>query len=186
MTWQKNFLILLLAAFAWLSPFYITVSHAEDSPDNVVRQVKAAYLLKFANYIEWPRKSFETPESPVIIGVIGADRLAAELGRIAQDRLIGKRRVIIRRLSINDEAAKMHILFIGSNAGDRLGKWLGSNTEQPLLTVTDASNSLAHMSAIKFVLDDNRLRFDVSVPAAERNRIKITAPLLTVARNIEK
>lgn len=186
MTLQKHFLILLLAAFVGLLPGLASISHAEDSPDNQVRQAKAAYLLKFANYIEWPRISFETPESPIIIGIIGADQLAAELERSAQDKLIGKRRLIIRRLSITDEAAKVHILFVGSNAEARLGKWFDSITDQPLLTVTDASNNLAHMSAIKFVLDNNRLRFDVSVPTAERNRIKITAPLLTVARNIEQ
>lgn len=177
---------LLLPAFAWLLLGYVGTSQAEAQPDYLVRQIKAAYLFKFANYIEWPAQSFESPASPIIIGVIGADQLAAELDRTAKDKLVGKRPVIIKRLTVSDKATKMHILFMGSDAGSRLEKWFDSISQQPLLTVTDASNDLAHMSAIKFVLDNNRLRFDVSVPAAERNRIKIAAPLLTVARKIDK
>lgn len=169
------FLLLGSAGQAW----------AEDSPDDIARQVKAAYLVKFANYIEWPARSFESPTSPIVIGVIGAPHLAAELERITVDRQIGQRSIHINRLNTQDKAPAVHILYIGSRAGPKIKDWLQSASSQPMLIVSDASHELSAESAIKFVLDNNRLRFDVSVPAAERSGIKITAPLLTVARRLE-
>jgi hypothetical protein len=161
-------------------------SRAEDSPDDLARQIKAAYLVKFANYIEWPSKTFEGPTSPIVIGVIGADRLADELERITLDRQIGRRPIAINRLSTQDKAPAVHILYIGSRAGPGIREWFQAASSQPMLIVSDASHELSSASAIKFVLDNNRLRFDVSVPVAERSGIKITAPLLTVARRLEQ
>ena len=42
-------------------------------------RVKAAFLYKFGSYIEWPSGSFARADSPVTIGVMGADALADEL-----------------------------------------------------------------------------------------------------------
>ena len=176
-------LLALLSALALLLGSVAT--WAEDSPDDIARQIKAAYLVKFANYIEWPPTSFETPESPIIIGIIGADRLADELERIAPYRQIGKRPIIVRRFTTKDTEARSHILYLGSRAGANLGEWFSTVSRQPLLSVADASHELSSESAIKFVLDNNRLRFDVSLSTAERSGIKITAPLLTVARQLE-
>ena len=159
---------------------------AEDSPDDVARQIKAAYLIKFANYIEWPPHTFSNPDSPIIIGVIGANPLADELERVTRDRQIGKRPIVIQRLSIQDTSAKVHILFLGRRAGPKINDWYQTVNTQPLLSVADASHELSSATAIKFVLDNNRLRFDVSVPVAERSGVKIGAPLLTVARRLEE
>jgi hypothetical protein len=179
----RPLLALLSALYLLLGS--IGTSWAEASPDDVARQIKAAYLVKFANYIEWPPGSFEGPESPIVIGVIGADRLADELQRITHDRQVGKRPVAVRRLTTSDTSARVHILYMGTRAGDRLKSWFQSVEGQPMLSVTDSTHDLAHASAIKFVIDKNRVRFDVSVPAAERSGIKITALLLTVARELE-
>jgi hypothetical protein len=45
--------------------------------------VKAAFLYKFANYVEWPANAFASPSAPLVIGVAGADAIAADLERIA-------------------------------------------------------------------------------------------------------
>src|SRR5882762_11344283 len=49
-------------------------------------RVKAAFLYKFGSYIEWPSGSFARTESPVAIGVMGADALADELVQIVAGR----------------------------------------------------------------------------------------------------
>lgn len=184
MTLPRSLLALLTALFLLLGS--AGSGWAEDSPDDIARQIKAAYLVKFANYIEWPAKSFENPTSPIVIGVIGAPNLADELERITWNRQIGKHPFVINRLSTQDKTPAVHILYIGSRAGPRVKEWFESANTQPMLIVSDASHELSSASAIKFVLDDNRLRFDVSVPVAERSGIKITAPLLTVARRLEQ
>lgn len=184
MTLPRN-LLALLSAFALLLSMAVPVA-AEHSPDDIARQIKAAYLIKFANYVEWPPTAFENAASPIVIGIIGADLLADELERVTLRRpQIGSRPIVIQRLAKDDTSIQVHILYLGRQSG-KLDEWFQSIRSKPMLTVSDASHELSSETAIKFVLDNNRLRFDVSVPAAERSGVKIAAPLLTVARQLEE
>lgn len=185
MTFARSLLTLLTVLALLLG--MASPGWAEDSPDDIARQIKAAYLIKFANYVEWPPNTFENAESPIVIGIIGADLLADELERVTFNRpQIGKRPIVVERLTAKDSSPKVHMLYIGRQAGPKLKEWLQAMSAQPILSVADASHELSSTTAIKFVLDNNRLRFDVSVPAAERSGVKIAAPLLTVARQLEK
>ena len=158
---------------------------AEDVADDIARHLKATHLLKIAHYIQWPAPAFEDPATPITIGVIGAEPLVEELERISPAHEIDKRRVVVKRLTVNDKTAKVHILYIGRRSGAIQG-WLTQAERKPLLSVCDATHQLAHTCAVKFLLNEDRLRFDISLPAAERSGIKITAPLLTVARQVDK
>src|SRR5438045_7059015 len=61
--------------------------NAASSPA-LERRVKAAFLYKFLGYAEFPPGAFADPSSPVTIGVVGADELAAELARIVNARTV--------------------------------------------------------------------------------------------------
>ncbi len=36
-------------------------------------QVKAVFLFNFSQFMEWPPDAFPTPDTPFVIGVLGAD-----------------------------------------------------------------------------------------------------------------
>lgn len=187
MTLRSQILRSLLVVMAWLLlAGFNGGNSAEDTPETLARQIKAAYIFKFANYIEWPASCFETAQSPIVIGVAGADRLASELTRTSQNRLIGKRPVVIKRLTARDPLTGVHILYVGGKANRQLKERFSSLQGQPLLSVTDATHELADTAAIKFVMDNNQLRFDISQAAVERNHLKVMAPLLTVARRLDQ
>jgi hypothetical protein len=180
----SSFKALLLAAMLLLG--HAALGHAEDSPETLARQVKAAYIFKFANYIEWPQP-FETQASPIVIGVVGSENMATELTRISQGRLINGRPVEVRQLNIKESIGKVHILYVSNKTADpEINQWLASLEGQPILTVADINSEIAANTVIKFILENNRIRFDISLIEAEKNRIRITAPLLTVARKIDK
>ena len=44
--------------------------------------VKAAFLYKFAAYIEWPPASFAASDAPFVIGVVDSEEVAVELEQI--------------------------------------------------------------------------------------------------------
>ncbi len=57
----------------------------------VERQVKAAYLYKFASFVEWPEGSFSQPGAQLTIGVAGNDALAEQLDYVVAGRKINGR-----------------------------------------------------------------------------------------------
>jgi hypothetical protein len=147
-------------------------------------QIKAAFLYKFSAFVEWPPKAFARPDSPFTIGVIGADELAAELEQIVKGRTVLERAVVVRRMRRGESVAGIQMLFIGQAEGARLTEILANAKGQSVLTVTESEDALSHGSMINFVFVDDKVRFDVALPQAERGLLKISARLLAVARKV--
>jgi hypothetical protein len=147
-------------------------------------QIKAAFLYKFGAFVEWPPKAFVEPDAPFIIGVLGADVLAGELEQLVSGRTVHGRRVAVRRLRRSDSLAGLHVLFVGRAETERLGEILEAASGQPVLTVTDSEEGLARGSMINFVTVDDKVRFDIALPQAERGHLKISSRLLAVARKV--
>ena len=148
------------------------------------RRVKAAFLIKFLGYAEFPANAFADANAPLTIGVVNADDLAAELARIVAGRTVGNRAIAVRALHESEIGAPVHMLFVGGTDAGRVGRLLRqANT---LLAVTESENGLPQGSAINFRVIDERVRFDVALEAAERNGVKLSSRLLTVANHVQK
>lgn len=175
-----------LAAFLLLSVLGFTTQHAyaEGTNEALERQVKSAYIFKFGNYITWPENLFADGASPIIIGVIDDESLASELEKIAAGHQSGNRPVIIKKLNVKNLNMDVHILYVGNDANKLLTSYKNLHSGAPTLYITDALDGLSNGSIINFVHENNRVRFDVSLPAAEQNKIKLDASLLTVARQV--
>jgi hypothetical protein len=147
-------------------------------------RVKAAFVYKFGDYIEWPPEAFDAPDSPLVIGVVGADALADELARIAQGHPIGGRRVAIKKLRYGDPLSGLHVVFIGRSDMRRVTAAIAASKGRPALTITETADGLKLGSVINFVVVSNKVRFDVALPPAEASRLKISSRLLAVARTV--
>lgn len=158
---------------------------SQDESLTLERRVKAAFLYKFAGYVEWPAQAFASPNNEIVIGVVGADAVADELEQVVAGRRVGNRSLTVRRVSRADPDLKVHILFVGrgfdrAHSLELLSQTLG----QPVLTVTEAESGLPTGSVINFVIVDNKVRFEISAAAAERNGLRLGSQLLAVARQV--
>src|SRR5256885_6027876 len=70
-------------------------------------RVKAAFLYKFGSYIEWPSGSFAGADSPVTVGVMGAEALGEELAQIVAGRHVNGRPVRVRKLRPRSEERRV-------------------------------------------------------------------------------
>jgi len=148
-------------------------------------RVKAAFLYKFLGYTEFPASAFAEPGSPVAIGVVGADDIAAELGRIVAGRGVDDRPIVVRALREDELAGTWHLLFISGVACERAAR-LARAAAGALLVVTDCESGLPAGSVINFRIVDAQVRFDVSLDAAERKNVKLSSRLLTVANRVQR
>lgn len=150
------------------------------------RSVKAAFLYKFLGYTEFPPSSFADPAAPLVIGVLGADELAAELARIVAGRNVLGRPVQVRIVKEGEAPGNVHMLFIGGSDNVRVRAALKSVSATPMLVVTETDNGLLYGSVINFKIIEERVRFDVSLEAADKNSVKLSSRLLTVANHVLK
>jgi len=178
---------LLCAAALCGQEALLAPARADNAATSLVleRRVKAAFLYKFLGYAEFPPGAFVDAASPVTIGVIGADELAAELGRIVSGRTVNNRPIVVRVLRESELGTPAHLLFIGGYDSAKVGRMVRA-AGNALLIVTECDGGLQQGSAINFRIVDERVRFDVALEAAERNGIKLSSRLLTVANRVQK
>ena len=146
--------------------------------------VKAAYLFKFAGYVEWPA-SQATAEAPFVIAVVGAEDVAAELERLVPGRTIHGRRIVVRRVRDPEGVKAAQLLFIGRGEGNgAVREHIRAAQRQGTVTVTDTDRGLEQGSVINLVSLEDRVVFEVSLEAAERTGVVISSRMLSVARRV--
>ncbi len=179
---QRSLLAALALLCATLLAALSCLAVGADGPaaTGVERGVKAAFLYKFLGYVEYPQDA-----GPLVVGVAGADDIGAELVRLTTGRSVGGRPVAVRTVREGEPLAGLHMLFIGADA-PRSMSLLRAAQQQGVLTVTESDNGLQQGSVINFRLVEERVRFEVSLPAAEKSGLKLSSRLLSVAYHVLK
>ena len=172
-------LLLLL----WLALALLAGTARADSP--LERQVKAAYLYKFASFVEWPEGSFARPDSPLVIGVHGNDALAAQIEQMVTGRSVNGHAVTVRRVRRGDSLAGIHILYSGAPERHVAADMLAAARGQQCLTVSDAEEGLALGSMINFRVAEDKLRFEVALRQVNSTQLRISARMLAAAWKVQ-
>lgn len=155
---------------------------AQIETQTVEYQVKAAFLYKFAAYIEWPAQTFDRADSPFVIAVFNADSFADTLEQTTSGRRVNGHPFEIRRLHKGASAAGAQILFVPRAATPSDALTLAKG--QAILIVTEVEPGASNSGMINFVLADDKVRFDITPSVAEQSNLKISARLLGVARKV--
>lgn len=158
---------------------------AAQAPGVPEQQVKAAYLYKFAGFVEWPEGSFARPDSPLVIGVAGADALAEQLEQTVAGHSANGRPLQVRRLRRGEAPAGLHMLFVGTLERGALQELLAAARSQPVLTVSESDEVHALGSMVNFVLAGDKLRFEVALKPVSSVRMKISARMLAAALRVQ-
>jgi hypothetical protein len=146
-------------------------------------EVKAAFLYHFGTYVEWP-ESARRSES-LTIAVLGAPTVVAQLRAFLPGRTIQERPVVVRTVSSITEIADAQVLFIGAENNGRLRQLIDRVGQRPVLIVTDADDGLEQGAMVNFKVIDERLRFEISLAAAEKAGLMLSSRLLATALRVE-
>jgi hypothetical protein len=165
----------VLALFA-ATPVLCAPAYSEDA-------VKAAYLYRFTQYIEWPEAA--PSDVPFTIAVLDSPGVAAELRRILPNHRIKNSAAQVQEIARVQDMGSAQMLYIGSAQIDRVRNAVAALAARPILIVTDSEQGLAAGSILNFVMLEHRVRFEVSLIAADRSQLRISAELLGVATRVQ-
>ena len=99
-------------------------------------------------------------------------------------KVIGNRVIRIRHLGRAQDAQTCQILFIGRAQSKRIAQLVAGLRNAPILTVGETAGFLDAGGMICFVLEGNKVRFEINVQAAESARLKIGSRLLILAEHV--
>jgi hypothetical protein len=146
-------------------------------------RVKAACLINFLKFVQWPAPALPGPDSPYVICVLGADPFGADLDVAAASIVVG-RRLLVRRTGDVKAAHQCHIVYVADSEAPRLPAVLAALAGSPILTVGDDPRFTTLGGGLRFFLAENKVRFEISLPALDRTGLKASAQLLSLARVI--
>ena len=156
-------------------------SAAEDGATPLEHEVKAAFLFNFAKFVEWPPDGTREPGDGFTICVADDEAFAEVLDRAVTGKTVEGRVLTVRRLQPADDVRSCRILYTGSADSPRLASLLKSLRSAAVLTVGAAPGFTRRGGIINFILEDNRVRFEINPDAAGRAGLRISSKLLQLA-----
>jgi hypothetical protein len=168
---------LTLLAVVWAMGLAVRAADAAESYSEDA--VKAAFLYRFTGYVDWPPQAVADPQ--FTIAVLDADGVASELGRLLQNRQIQNRPAQVRSIRNLRELDGAQMLYIGGSHRDDLHRLISGVAGRPVLVVTNQDGGLDAGSSVNFLLIDQRVRFEISLDAAQGSGLRVASELLAVA-----
>lgn len=161
--------------------FFVGLEVAAQTPISNEYKVKAAFLYNFSQFVVWPTEAFPEAQTPMVIGVIGADPFGAYLDEIVQGEQVNNRPLIVRRYQQVEEIKVCHILFVSQSEATRFEEIFARLKGRTILTVGDIDGFARQGGMIRFVTDKNKVRFRINVEAAKAAKLTISSKLLKPA-----
>jgi len=178
---MKKISAIIIALFC-ISADFVRMPILQD-PNASNTKIKATFLYNFTKYIDWPEKY---KEGNFVIGVLGTSTFYNDLTTLLSTKTVGNQKFEIKSYTnVESVAGVCHILFVpienSAMLPDILKKMKGKST----LIVTEKSGLAKQGSAINFVVENNKQRFELNKSNIEKYNLKVSSTLEALAVKVE-
>lgn len=168
------------AIFLILLAFSVPVDAAARQSSSEY-EVKAAFVLNFARYVEWPPKQ-HTP--PFRVCLLGSNPFGKRLDAAVADERWHGGPFAVRRVQDVREGRDCHLLYVPAAGTDRFVAAAADVAAWPVLTVGETARFLSSGGMIHLFVDENKVRFSINQTSAQSAGLQISSRLLRLAREV--
>lgn len=143
-------------------------------------QVKAAFLLNFARYADWPSQA----DRPLTVCLVGENPIQEEMAARLRGKEVRGRPVEARVVAREAQLQGCNLLYVPRDSGRAAAALIEAVKDDPVLTVGESKEFLAHGGSILFFLQDGKVRFRIDQRAVERTGIRISSRLMALSREL--
>ena len=144
-------------------------------------EVKAAFLHKFALFVEWPGSAFQKESDPFVIGILGQDPFGPHLAKAIAGKLVENRPIVLRSYRTVDEVKDCHLLYVSPSERPNLRRIMAGLNGRNVLTVGDMPGFAEQGGVINLVQSEQKIKFHINPDAARRAGLTISSQLLQMA-----
>ena len=149
---------------------------------------KAGYLLLFTRYVQWPADIFPAADTPVVIGVLGANPFGDVLESTVRGLKSNGRLIEVRHVKTAAEATRCQLVFIARKQERDEAVWLQALRGKPVLTVIESEHGIERGAILSLLLEETargtRVAFQANLPAAREAGLQISALMLASAKKV--
>ena len=143
--------------------------------------IKAVSLFNFCRFIEWPDSAFPSSNTPITIGVIGADPFGPLLDDTVRGETVRNRSIRIERYRRVDDVHGCHLLFVCRSETSRFDAILAALRGRSIATVGESEEFMEAGGMIALISDQNRIRLRINPDRLRAAKLSVSAKLLRVA-----
>ena len=145
-------------------------------------QLKAAFLYNFTKFIDWPGESVRSLTFQIC--VLGQNPFGSELTQLTDGKVIEGHPVQVLIVTNYHLARSCQVVFISASENAHMKEILSALRGRSVLTVGDSQGFVDAGGMIELLVEDERMRFEVNLHAANEARLKISAKLLSLAKAV--
>lgn len=180
--WRSIRCVALLAIFPLLLAGTGEKTKAQTTSDEY--RVKAAFIFHFAQLVDWPSDRQTGTDNSLVLCTLGEDPFQGMLEAMVAGKEVGDRVIRVRHLANLLDVQACQILFLGKEQSKRIPVVVANLHNAPVLTVGETADFLDSGGMIDFLLEENKVRFDINLNAAEAAGLKIGSRLLVLAQHV--
>lgn len=194
---KTNFTILLITIYllSW-------AAHVSAQSDPIYEyKIKAVFIYQFVNFIDgWEFKNNDANDNkPFVIGIIGQNPFGEDFEPL-KEKLIKNKKVSFRYFKGFSELIKedkvreihpdiekiqeCHVVFVCDSELLYLDYILAPIRSKNILTIGDAPGFIEKGGIINFIIEKNKVRFNINLASAKLARLSIRAKLLRLAKEV--
>jgi YfiR/HmsC-like len=142
-------------------------------------QVKAAFLYKFAKFVDWPARPARG--TSFVLGIAGNERVVAVIDEVVRGKTVHGRPLELRMLRPGEDPRECDMLFVTIAEDRHVADLVRRASQGGVLTIGEGDLFLRDGGMIRFVADGNRVRFQINAAGARDAGFTISSQLLSLA-----
>lgn len=175
----------------WLSILWVllliaAIGSATAGDRDRTHQIKAAFVLNFLKFAEWPAEVWGKEGDDLILSVIGVDPINPAIHEVMTGKIVQGRKVRVRvysdTLEWQKDNTRCHAIFLtptsGMSAWQRLQPAI---TNRAIVSISELQGFCAAGGMLNLFEQDERMRFEANPEAAQTAGLKLRAELLKLA-----
>ncbi len=159
-------------------------TRAAAQGQSIEYDVKAAFLINFARYVEWPPGARRGQSFGLC--VLEPDPFGPRLEAVVAGESWSGRAISVHRLPDTQDLHNCHLLYVPAGAIRTFRAAMPAIASQPILTVGESEDFADAGGMIEMIVDHNKVRFAISQRAAEAAGLRISSRLLRLAREVRQ
>ncbi len=144
--------------------------------------VKAAFMLNFARFIQWPEEAFHDSQKTLDLCVAGGRIIEQSFRQTIDGEEVGDKTLHVYLVSDDGPFDGCEMIFIRRDTNRSALLRIGAMVkEKPILTIGEMNGFASIGGIINFFNKEEKLYFEINPDRASQQKLKISSRLLNLA-----
>lgn len=159
-----------------------SITNSSSAKADQEHQVKAAFIANFIKFIDWP--DLGKAGSRFVVGVYGAEPFEHTIEDTLAARSISGHPIYVQQIHSDSEIKQCRIVISGASSEDRVDHLTRACNDAGAVLIGEADNFAKMGGTIGFLIVSSKVRFEINLESARRQRVSISSKLLSLAHQV--